>query len=165
MPKNSYTKAKGRRESGPFVPLPKHVIKHPNFNNLRGSALKLLMYMCSQLHFKEGGSVNNGDISAAMTIMKKYGWKSNETLNYALKELLYYEFIMITRQGGRNKCSLYAVTWWAIDECKGKLDVNATRVPPGNWKEVKTKWERPKRKTKSVHRKHNIISPIYGAIG
>ena len=165
MPKNSYAKAKGRRENGPFIPLPIHVTKHPNFLNLKGSALKLLIYMCSQLHFKEGGPINNGDISAAMSILKKYRWSSNDTLNYALKELLYYEFIMITRQGGRNLCSLYAVTWWAIDECKGKLDINATRVPPSNWKEVKPKWKRPKRKIQSVHRNHNNISPIYGVTG
>lgn len=162
MAKNNYSKAKSRRESGIFVQIPVSVLKHPNFNNLRGSGIKLLLNLCSQIRYKLGGSVNNGDLTAAMTILKEHGWTSNETINFALQELLYYEFITITRRGGRNKCHLYAITWWAIDECKGKLDVSATNVPTNEWKEVKPKWQRPERKTQSVHRKTNNVTPLFG---
>lgn len=77
--------------------------------------------------------MNNGDISIAWKIMGSRGWHSKETLRQAEIELLDSGFISKTRQGGRNKCNLYAVTWWAIDECKGKLDVKPTAVPPDNW--------------------------------
>ena len=139
-------KAKGRRESGAFVPFPCSVLNHPNFKILSSKGLKLLVDMVSQMRFKKGGSINNGDLTATWSILKERGWKSRESLNYALKELLHYGFIELTRQGGRHIPSLYAVTWWAIDECKGKLDVPETRVPSNKWKEIKEPWERPTRK-------------------
>ena len=40
-------------------------------------------------------------------------------------------FIIITRQGGRNRASLFAITWKEIDECKGKLDIDPTKFQPG----------------------------------
>ncbi|MEW8202723.1 MAG: hypothetical protein AB2764_11535 [Candidatus Thiodiazotropha endolucinida] len=159
-------KAKNRREQGPFVPLPCSVLNHDNFKKLSSKAVKLLMDMVAQLRFKNGGTVNNGDISAAMTIMKDRGWSSKESLDYALRELMYYGFVKITRQGGRHKASLYAVTWWAIDECNGKLDVKETRKPSNEWKESKKKWRRPRRKVKlkSVPRFSREIDPYSGAI-
>jgi hypothetical protein len=77
---------------------------------------------------------NNGDLSAAPKIMKLFGWTSQGSVHSALIELLAFGFIEQTRQGGRNKCSLYAVTWLAIDECKDKLDVKFTSVPSNLWK-------------------------------
>jgi len=144
-------KAKGRRESGPFIPLPISVMEHPNFIHMSGKAIKLLLDMCTQLRFKKNeGAINNGDISAAMEIMKTRGWNSNEGLTYAVRELLHYGFIIITRRGDRKRCHLYAVTWWAINECNGKLDSGmATTAPTNNWKQCKQKWQRPKRKPKS----------------
>ena len=133
-------RAKSRREGGPFVPLPISVITSSNYVSLSTKAVKLLVDMCSQLHFSAGGPINNGDISIAWTILSSRGWKSKETLRRAELELLYYEFIMQTRQGGRNRCNLYAVNWWAIDECGGKLDVMATRTPSCEWKKVKSSY-------------------------
>jgi hypothetical protein len=66
--------------------------------------------------------------------MKLYGWHSQGSVHKALTELLALGFIEQTRQGGKNQCSLYAVTWLAIDDCKGKLDVNPTRVASNLWK-------------------------------
>jgi len=163
MPTAKYGKAKNRRESGAFVPIPVSVIKHPNFCMLNGTALRLLINLCSQVRFKaKMGASNNGDLTAAMEILKKSGWTSNDSINNALKELLHYGFIIKTRQGGRNLCSLYAITWWAINECNGKLDVNPTSTPPGNWKEVKSKWVRPKRKSTSLHRSCSNVTPLFG---
>ena len=141
----SRRRAKGRREGGAFVPLPCSVLNHPNFMRLSGRGVKLLMDMVSQLRFKEGGAVNNGDLTVAWSVLSKRGWKSRDTLYLSLQELLYYGFISLTRQGGRNLASLYAVTWWAIDECKGKLEVPETRVPSNEWKEDKTPWKPTKR--------------------
>lgn len=159
-------KAKNRREKGPFAPLPCSVLNHDNFKKLSSKAVKLLMDMVAQLRFKNGGTVNNGDITVALTIMKDRGWNSKESLDYALRELTYYGLIQLTKQGGRHKASLYAVTWWAIDECGGKLDVKETRVPSNEWRESKKKWRRPKRKVKlkSVPRFSREIDPYNGAI-
>lgn len=123
------TKVKGRRESGTFLALPHAILRSKNYINLSPKAIKLLIDLAMQFN----GS-NNGDYCKTWKIMKKRGWKSNATLHEALKELMYYGFIVCTRQGGRHQASLYAVTWLAIDQCKGKLDINETRTPPGDWK-------------------------------
>ena len=90
--------------------------------------------------------------------MKLYGWTSQGFMQNALTELLALCFIEQTRQGGRNKCSLYAVTWLAIDDCKGKLDVNPTKVASNLWKPVNAEnidqrfvvaWNEQQQKTKS----------------
>jgi hypothetical protein len=52
-----------------------------------------------------------------------------------LKELVHFGLIEMTRQGGLNRCSLYALTWRPIDDCKGKLDCAATKNASGKWKE------------------------------
>ncbi len=66
--------------------------------------------------------------------MKKVGWSSKDQLAKAIKELLDTEWIMVTRQGGRKIPTLYALTFRAIDECGGKLDVRPNREPLHSWK-------------------------------
>jgi hypothetical protein len=73
---------------------------------------------------------NNGDLCVTLTVMKARGWNSNSTMRKALKALTEAKLVLLTRQGSINKCSLYAFSWLPIDECGGKLEVNATRTPP-----------------------------------
>ena len=54
-------------------------------------------------------------------------------LNKAIKELLVKGLIEIARKGGRNKCSLYALTFHAVDECDGKHDIKVTQRPKSLW--------------------------------
>lgn len=122
-------RSQGRKESGSFVMLPKACLNHPNFTSLSGNAIKLLIDLYSQYN----GS-NNGDFSCAWSRMKKRGWKSEATLNRSKKELINKKWLITSRQGGKNKCSLFAVTFQPIDECKGKLDVMETVTSPGDWK-------------------------------
>jgi hypothetical protein len=63
------------------------------------------------LRMKLNGS-NNGDISAAMTDLRPYGWTSPATVSKALKELRIAGFIDVTRPGGFPKRSptLYRFT-------------------------------------------------------
>jgi hypothetical protein len=118
-----------RIEKGGYVPIPHIVIRSQGYGNLSAYAVKLLNDLLSQYY----GS-NNGDFQAAFSLMRKRGWKSKGTLNRAIKELIESGFIEVSRRGGRNKCSLYAVTFYAIDECKGKLDISATNAPTSIWK-------------------------------
>jgi len=120
---------KNRIEKGGYVPFPHIVIRSHGYANLSAYAVKLLNDLLSQYY----GS-NNGDFQAAFSLMRKRGWKSKGTLNRAIKELIESGFVEVSRRGGRNKCSLYAVTFYAIDECKGKLDISATNAPTSIWK-------------------------------
>lgn len=113
----------------------------PNYRELSAHAVKLLNDLGLQFR-----GANNGDLSAAWKLMQPRGWRSRDTLGRALAELLHFGLIEKTRQGGLNHCSLYALTWLAIDECKGKLDVSATAVASGKWKESKPPRPKPERK-------------------
>ena len=126
--KRTLKEAKQKRGGGAFVPLPFAVLRSQAFARLSPYGMKLLCDLLSQYSLS-----NNGDLCAAWTLMRPRGWKSKETLSKAIKELLESEWIEVTRQGGRHKASLYAVTFFAIDECGGKLDVKASRSPAGLW--------------------------------
>lgn len=130
MARNSrYKEAKEKRESGGFAPLPYVVLRSAGFARLGPHAVKLLMDLLAQYK-----GDNNGDLCASWTLMKERGWRSRDTLNKARRALLDGEWITITRQGGRRRPTLYAVTFYAIDECGGKLDVRSTHSPPSAWR-------------------------------
>lgn len=97
--------------------------------SLSAHAIKLLIDLLAQ--FK---GFNNGDLCLAWTIMKKRGWKSRDTLNKARLELLDCELILVSRHGDRKRATLYALTFYAIDECNGKLDIKATERPVSTWR-------------------------------
>ena len=133
---------KGRRTEGGFSSLPHAVTASSNWRKASGNAIKLVIDLVRQFNGR-----NNGDLCASYSLLKKWGWRSADTLNNAIKEAIHYGLIIKTRQGGLNKANLFAVTWHAIDDCKGKLDVMPTVVPPRSWQEDKPIYQRPKRKT------------------
>lgn len=114
----------GRRNTAPFLSIPKEVTSSEAYISLGGWEVKLLVDIASQFNGK-----NNGDLTAAYSVMREKGWNSTGTLNKARKALLDAGLIQETRSGGRHRCTLYAVTWRGIDECKGKLDVKPTIAP------------------------------------
>ncbi len=119
----------GRQTTQPFLSLPHNVLNHDSFRTLSPRATKLLIDIAAQYR-----GCNNGDLCAPLSVMRKRGWKSNDQLFKARKELLDRGLILTSRQGGLNKCSLFALTWFQIDDCKGKLDTPSTDVAPHNWK-------------------------------
>ena len=120
---------KGRRMNNSFVMMPHHVLGHDNFRTLSPRATKFLMDLLAQYRGN-----NNGDLCAPLSLMRERGWNSSDQLHKAKRELIEKDVIMVTRQGGLNKANLYAVTWFPIDECNGKLDVRSTTTAPTNWK-------------------------------
>jgi hypothetical protein len=129
-------KGKGRRSGGTFSAKPHHIFRADTKHN-KPSPASVLSHKAAHLLdnlFAQFNGNNNGDFSAAPKIMKLYGWTSQGSVYSALTELLALGFIEQTRQGGRNKCSLYAVTWLPIDACEGKLDVPPNKSPSNLWK-------------------------------
>ena len=122
-------KFNNRSETGSFIQLHKSVINRSEFYSLSTRAFKLLIDLQSQYT-----GYNNGDFCMAWSVMSKRGWKSRQTLNDAKNDLLDAGFIIRSRVGGMNKATLYAITYLSIDECKGKLDIDSTKVPPHCWK-------------------------------
>lgn len=118
-----------RRETGGFAAIPHCLLESSVFTSLSAHAVKLLMDLATQ--FK---GFNNGDLCTAWTIMEKRGWKSRDTLNKARQELLDQELVIVSRRGDRKRPNLYALTFFAIDECGGKLDVKPTDRPYSTWR-------------------------------
>ena len=119
----------GRNKTPPFVMLRKDVITSEQYANLSYKAIKLLIDVLEQYNGN-----NNGDLCITMSVMKKKGWRSSGTLHSAKNELSEKGWIVLTRQGGRHKCSLFAVTMHPIDDCGGKLEVRSTRTASNLWK-------------------------------
>jgi hypothetical protein len=125
-----YKDAKDKRDSGRFYALPESVLNGSAYITLSAYARMLLF----DLYVQYNGN-NNGDLCMAYSMMKLRGWKSTHTLQHAKKELLDSGLIFETRKGARpNKASLYAVTWNALDECKGKFDFDARVFPRGAYR-------------------------------
>lgn len=116
--------------------MPNAVIQNQRFCKLNHAAKSVLLYMAGQYT-----GHNNGDLSATLSKLRKYGFTSQDTLTRSIKTLIAVGLIEITRAGGKdwqtgaNLPTLYALTWQPIDECKGKLDVNSTAKPAVNFLE------------------------------
>jgi hypothetical protein len=122
--------ARGKRERGRFLALPYAVLTSAAYLSLSPHGIKLLI----DLGVQYNGS-NNGDLSAAWKLMRPRGWRSEETLAKAKRELLQTQLIVETRKGWRpNRASPYALTFFALDYCDGKLDIAPAGFPYGAWK-------------------------------
>lgn len=136
------TKIMGRRESGTFTAIPHAVQDGANWRQCSGTAIKLLCTIARQYNGR-----NNGDLCAALSVLRPHGFTSPDTVSWALRELRYYGLILLTRQGGLNGPSLYAVSWQSIDECGGKLTcAKPSPVASGDWKTLREPFKRPRKK-------------------
>lgn len=117
-----------------FSAVPKRVLQSQEFVVLTPYAVKLLFDLLAQYRGN-----NNGDLCCAYSLMSKRGWRSNGTLQKAKQELENAKFIKLARQGGRNKASLYAITFYRVDYCNDKLDIEDTAYPCNSWMSEKNK--------------------------
>ena len=131
MGKPNRQKAKGRIDSpGGFAGIPRVVLSHPDYKGLSGGATKLLIELASQY---KGN--NNGNLTVAFSILKSRGFNSKSTVTRSINELLDFDLVLVTHTGRfinpGGVCTLYALSWAAIDDCIGKnLEVNSTVTPP-----------------------------------
>jgi hypothetical protein len=103
------------RDAGGFVALPWAVLDSAAYQALGHPAKALLLEFARQ-YVRD----NNGRLLASMAYLKDRGWRSNDVINRAKKELLEAGFIHETAKGQRpNKASWYAVTWAALDRIPG----------------------------------------------
>ena len=127
--RRSRERFKSRRNTGWFFRIDVAVLDSPAYCGLSFKSRALLFDLGAQYRGN-----NNGDLAAPWSWMKGRGWKSKDTLQRALRELLEAGLIEQTRQGGLHCASLYAFTWLGIDECVGKLEVRANLVPSNLWR-------------------------------
>lgn len=125
-------KATGR-SAARFVGIPDYVFRSEEFGRLNGWDLKLLIELAGSYN-----GFNNGNLSCAYSQLKERGWRSNGTLSDARRRLLSAGWIVTTRHGGKHRCSLFAITWAAIDACEGKgLEVKPETTASNLWQTAK----------------------------
>jgi len=132
------SKSTGRGAGYSFVQFQHRMLTDRRFLSLSARACKALFFLAGQYNGK-----NNGDLTIAWKIAQARGIKGNGNLRIAIQELIEAGFVIQTRQGGRNRCSLFALAWFPIDECAGKLDIPATRTAPDDWLRKNLKSEPP----------------------
>ncbi len=115
--------AKSKRTSGQFAAFPQACWRHENYARLSPHAKALL----HELHGQYRGD-NNGDLCAAWGTVKHRGLGSRATVDKARDELERMGWTIQTRQGGKHRANLYALTFLDIDSCGNKLDAG---IPVG----------------------------------
>lgn len=115
MTKKTTGKSDGGRDSGGFVALPWTVLDCTAYTALSHPARALLMEVARQCVRD-----NNGRLLLSGAYLAKRGWKSNDVITRAKRELLEAGFIFETVKGQRpNRAAWYAVTWRSLDRLPG----------------------------------------------
>lgn len=137
MSRDKRARMTGRRGDvvEPFAGVPVKCMRHQNYITLSYRAKVMLFELALQYR-----GHNNGDISISAAVLKPRGWASKTTIFRARDELEQAGWIVTTRYGSRNRCSLYALTYWPIDHCKGKHDVPEQRTALDFWKLGRNPW-------------------------
>jgi hypothetical protein len=153
----SRQRAKGRTDTDKsFAGIPRRVMDNPDYKNLSGNAVKLLLELARQ--YKGDRIANNGDLTAAWGVLKERGFNSKKTISRAVQELLNARMIVQTRSGRfinpGGRCSLYALSWLPINECPGKdLEVQSTITPPRKFSLENSEIPGPQNGPDSVHKR------------
>lgn len=115
-----------------FTALRHDVINSPEYLALSLSAKSVFIHLLAKYN-----RINNGDISAPQNRAKEEFNLSSRGLKKALEELINANFIEVTRQGGKNQCSLYAITCYPLNNIvKTGLVQAETHKPSDKWRKL-----------------------------
>lgn len=139
----NYAKSKGRSSGkkaelkkslngNSFTPLRHDVINSPEFLALSLSAKVVLIILLAKYN-----GYNNGDLSAPQNRANEIFGISSRTLKTALDELIEQNFLIITRQGGKNQSALYAITFIKLNTIfkNGIVISKETIRPLDSWRQ------------------------------
>jgi hypothetical protein len=111
--------AKDKRDGTTFALLPLVVLESPGYRAASHPARSLLVDMALQY---TGG--NNGKLVACAKYLAPLGWRSNDVIVRARRDLIDCCLIVETRKGARsNRAGWYALTWLDLDVTEG-LDID-----------------------------------------
>ena len=102
-----------------FTKLPLLVLRSAGYRLAGHTARSLLFDLAMQYT-----SHNNGKLTACAKYLVPLGWKSNDVIVRARRELIDCGLIVETRKGARpNRAGWYALTWFDLDVTEG-LDID-----------------------------------------
>ncbi len=112
-------KAKAARVAGRHLALPHDVLDSVGFRRATVEARSMLLDIAGQL-FRRGdeGGLPNGGLMADRDRLHSLGWTSASTIAKALRDLVACGLLIVTRQGGKNRPTLYGVPWQGLEAIK-----------------------------------------------
>lgn len=117
-----------KRDGRTFVALPTVVLDSPGYRALSHTARSLLVDIARQYT-----GHNNGKLVACAKYLAPMGWKSNNTVQNALQQLLACGLVVETRKGGfPNTAAWYALAWCDLDQGEA-LDINPAQYRRGGY--------------------------------
>jgi hypothetical protein len=132
---------KGRYESGKtFAYVPTEVIESDAYRSLPDWAKAGLWAIAAKYH-----GHSNGDLSLTWPEARLLGVSNEKKLRAGLRLIERTELLVVTRpggnvRGGEKEPTLYALSWWAIDESpKYEVPLGAKLMAPNGW----ARWQRP----------------------
>lgn len=128
------SKRHGVAVRGSWVPVPIELLRSRAFASLSPLATKLFWDLVSQLHPNAG---NNGSLSAARAVLQLRGWVSAASQQAAIAELIAARLLCITRQGGRRRCTLFALTIYPLDHDPATMEVGPGAYASRDWTEAR----------------------------
>lgn len=148
---------------GTWVPVPLDFLRSRACAELSPHGAKLLLDLLALLN---PNAIGNGDLSLSPKTMAVRGWSGRATLHATVSELLEYGIIVLTHQGSRLDCCLFALTLYPMD-----CDLRKVEVGPGSYThfefekggarpptlEANAKWRRA-RKAKTVAPPRNKVT-------
>ncbi|MBA3599421.1 MAG: hypothetical protein H0W40_18920 [Methylibium sp.] len=115
MARSKSKAGKHKRDGSRFVALPMVVLDSPGYRQASHTARSLLLDIARQY-----SGNNNGKLTACAKYLVPLGWRSNDTIVRARRELLDCGLLVETRKGARpNKAAWFALSWLALDHGQG----------------------------------------------
>ncbi len=132
MSRKTWKAQKDKRDGRDFLALPLVVLESPGYRAASHVARSLLMDIAMQYR---GG--NNGRLTACMKYLQPLGWRSNDTIVRARRELLDLGLLVETRKGAfPNSAAWFALSWLALDVAEG-LDINPKLYRTGAYRDAR----------------------------
>jgi hypothetical protein len=111
--------SRDKRDGSTFALLPLVMLESAGYRAASHTARSLLVDMAKQYTGR-----NNGKLTACAKYLAPLGWRSNDVIVRARRELIDCCLILETRKGARpNRAGWYALTWLDLDVTDG-LDID-----------------------------------------
>jgi len=124
-------KQTGKGRAPDYLGIPKWILRSPEFAAIKGGPLKLLIDIAMLYN-----GFNNGNLSIAEI---RHRWPSRSMTTRAEKWLISNGWIVKTRLGGLGMGpDLFAITWWPVQDCKGKHAYTVENVASHLWMKTRT---------------------------
>jgi len=133
MSRAKWKAQKDKRDGHGFLAMPTVVLESPGYRAASHVARALLVDIAMQHNGR-----NNGRLVACTKYLQPLGWRSNDTVVRARRELLELGLLVETRRGGfPNTAAWYALSWQALDVTDG-LDINPKMYRTGGYRRAPT---------------------------